>query len=73
MSTFKGLLLSQEGKAVRGEITALSDDRLPEDDTIVDVAYSTLNYKDAMILNGLGRLVRNYPHVPGIDFVGTVA
>jgi len=73
MSAFKGLLLSQEGKAVRGEITALSDDRLPEGDTIVDVAYSTLNYKDAMILNGLGRLVRDYPHVPGIDFVGTVA
>jgi len=39
----------------------------------VEVAYSTLNYKDGMILNGLGRLVRIYPHVPGIDFAGTVA
>ncbi len=38
----------------------------------VDVEYSTLNYKDGLILNGLGRLVRNYPHVPGVDFAGRV-
>jgi len=38
----------------------------------VDVAYSTLNYKDGLVLGGLGGLVRNYPHVPGIDFSGTV-
>ena len=38
----------------------------------VAVEHSTLNYKDGLILNGLGRLVRKYPHVPGIDFAGTV-
>jgi acrylyl-CoA reductase (NADPH) len=38
----------------------------------VRVEYSTLNYKDGMILQGQGRLVRQYPHVPGIDFAGTV-
>ena len=38
----------------------------------VAVECSTLNYKDGMILQGLGRLVRNYPHVPGVDFAGTV-
>ena len=70
MSEFTGLLLHLDG---RSEITALTDERLPEGDTIVDVSYSTLNYKDAMVLNCLGRLVRSYPHVPGIDFVGTVA
>ncbi|MEW5726611.1 MAG: MDR family oxidoreductase, partial [Pseudomonadota bacterium] len=41
-------------------------------DVTVRIDYSTLNYKDGMILNGLGRLVRQYPHVPGIDFAGTV-
>src|SRR5262249_58288946 len=38
----------------------------------VAVDYSTLNYKDGMILSGLGRLVRQYPHVPGVDFAGKV-
>ena len=45
---------------------------LPPGEVTVAVDYSTLNYKDGMILNGIGRLVRNYPHVPGIDFAGTV-
>jgi acrylyl-CoA reductase (NADPH) len=39
----------------------------------VDVAYSTVNYKDGLCINGLGGLVRNFPHVPGIDFAGTVS
>ena len=43
---------------------------LPAGDVTVAVEYSTLNYKDGLILHGLGRLVRQYPHVPGIDFAG---
>ncbi len=51
----------------------VSDDgALPPGDVTVAVRYSTLNYKDGMVLKGLGRLVRTYPHVPGIDFAGTV-
>ncbi len=50
----------------------LPNDRLPEGDVTVGVEYSTLNYKDGMIVQGIGRLVRDYPHVPGIDFAGTV-
>ena len=49
-----------------------STSRLPPGDVTVAVEYSTLNYKDGMILQGQGRLVRQYPHVPGIDFAGTV-
>jgi acrylyl-CoA reductase (NADPH) len=45
---------------------------LPEGDVTVAVDYSTINYKDGLVLNGLGGLVRNYPHIPGIDFSGTV-
>ena len=39
----------------------------------VEVAYSSLNYKDGLVLNGLGGLVKSYPHVPGIDYAGTVS
>jgi acrylyl-CoA reductase (NADPH) len=47
--------------------------QLPPGDVTVDVQYSTLNYKDGMILKGLGRLVRQYPHIPGVDFAGKVS
>jgi acrylyl-CoA reductase (NADPH) len=70
---FKGLLLEESGGKVSSQIATLEESALPPGDVVVDVAYSTLNYKDGMVLNGLGRLVRNYPHVPGIDFSGTVA
>lgn len=74
--TFKALLLDQpdpENKsAVTSAITELTDDRLPEGDVTVAVEWSSLNYKDGMILQGIGRLVRDYPHVPGIDLAGTV-
>ena len=71
--TFRALLLSQADKAVSSEITELDESQLPDGNVTVDVAYSTLNYKDGMILNGVGRLVRDYPHVPGIDFSGVVS
>jgi len=60
-----------DGKVVSSliDIDAAS---LPEGDVTVAVDYSTINYKDGLVLNGLGGLVRNYPHIPGIDFSGTV-
>ncbi len=69
---FKALVLDEADGKVTPSIQALGDDRLPEGDVVVAVAYSTLNYKDGMIIKGQGRLVRQYPHVPGIDFSGTV-
>lgn len=53
-------------------LVELDDDALPAGDVLVDVAWSTLNYKDGLVLNGQGGLVKNYPHVPGVDFAGTV-
>ncbi len=47
--------------------------RLPEGNVTVDVEYSTVNYKDGLCIGPGGGLVRSYPHVPGIDFSGTVA
>ncbi len=71
--TFTALLLEQdEDRKVSHSLQELSNDRLPDGDVTIAVKYSTLNYKDGMIINGLGRLVRDYPHVPGIDFCGVV-
>ena len=53
-------------------VERLEDSRLPDGDVTVAVEYSTLNYKDGLCLTTGGGLVRQYPHVPGIDFAGTV-
>jgi len=70
--TFNALLLEQADDAVSAVITELEDSQLPEGNVTVAVEYSSLNYKDGMILSGIGRLVRDYPHVPGVDLAGTV-
>lgn len=72
MSDFQALMLHESEGKVSAKLERLGDDRLPPGDVTVRVDYSTLNYKDGMILNGLGRLVRQYPHIPGIDLAGTV-
>ncbi len=70
---FKALLVEKddEGKTHAG-VRELEEDRLPEGDVTVAVEYSTLNYKDGLCIGPGGGLVRTYPHVPGIDFAGTV-
>ena len=70
--TFTALVLDQSESGLETTISQVEDDRLPEGDVTVAVDYSTLNYKDGMILQGVGRLVRDYPHVPGVDFSGIV-
>ncbi len=70
---FKAHVLTETDGKVTGALTELEESRLPEGDVTVDVEYSTLNYKDGMVLKGIGRLVRSYPHVPGVDFAGTVS
>jgi len=72
MGEFSALVLDETGGKVSSAIRRLAVSDLPAGDVTVAVDYSTLNYKDGMVLNGLGRLVRQYPHVPGIDFAGTV-
>ncbi len=70
--SIRALLLHEEGGKVVPRIESVDEDRLPPGEVTVAVECSTLNYKDGMILQGIGRLVRNYPHVPGVDFAGTV-
>lgn len=70
---FRALLVEKddEGKT-HASVQTLGEDRLPDGDVTVAVEYSTLNYKDGLCIGPGGGLVRNYPHVPGIDFAGTV-
>ena len=71
--SFRALVLREsDDRKVSSAIETLTTDDLPEGDVLVRVGYSTLNYKDGMIVNGIGRLVRTYPHVPGVDFSGVV-
>jgi len=69
---FKALLLEEKDGKVVPRVAELAEDALPSDDVTVAIEHSTLNYKDGLILQGIGRLVRQYPHVPGIDFAGRV-
>jgi acrylyl-CoA reductase (NADPH) len=70
---FNALLVQkdEDGKT-SASVTQLSDSDLPAGDVTVAVEYSTVNYKDGLCIGPGGGLVRNYPHVPGIDFAGTV-
>lgn len=71
--TFNALIVEKndEGKT-SASVQAITEDRLPEGNVTVAVEYSTLNYKDGLCVGPGGGLVRNYPHVPGIDMAGTV-
>ncbi|TVR84284.1 MAG: oxidoreductase [Rhodospirillales bacterium] len=69
---FRALILEEADGKVSHRIDTLADSTLPAGDVVVSVVYSDLNFKDGMIVKGLGKLVRRYPHVPGIDFAGVV-
>ena len=71
---FNALIVEKDeetGKTSAG-VQQISEDQLPAGDVTVAVEYSTVNYKDGLCIGPGGGLVRNYPHVPGIDFAGTV-
>lgn len=72
--SFQALLVDKDddGKT-SASIQQLDESRLPEGDVTINVEYSTLNYKDGLCVGPGGGLVRNYPHIPGIDLAGTVA
>ena len=69
---FKAIVLNQEGENFSREVKSLNRSFLKHGDVTVQVEYSDLNFKDGMILKNGGRLVKEYPHIPGIDFSGKV-
>ena len=69
---FKAIVLNQEGENFSREVKSIDKSFLKHGDVTVKVDYSDLNFKDGMILKNGGRLVKEFPHIPGIDFSGTV-
>ena len=69
---FKALILDQKGEEFTREIKTIDKSFLKHGDVTIKVDYSDLNFKDGMILKNGGRLVKEFPHIPGIDFSGTV-
>lgn len=69
---FKALLLSEEAGKVTPAIRELDEQALPPGNVTVAVEYSSINYKDGLVVSGAGGLVKRYPHVPGVDFAGKV-
>ncbi|WP_445664223.1 YhdH/YhfP family quinone oxidoreductase [Fodinibius sp. AD559] len=74
MSTFKALVVEEQsdGSFVRS-IKQWPIDKLPDHEVLVEVQYSSLNYKDALSATGNKGVTKNYPHIPGIDAAGIVA
>ena len=70
--SFKALVLNQSGENFTREIKNINKDFLRDGEVEVKVDYSSLNYKDALILRNGAKLVKQFPHIPGIDFSGSV-
>lgn len=70
---FRALVLHQDDAGTtQAEVRELTESDLPDEDVLVSVEYSSLNYKDGLAITGKGRVVREFPMVPGIDLAGTV-
>lgn len=69
---FKALVLNQDDGKTTAAVQELSHSDLPDEDVLIKVDYSSLNYKDGLAITGKGKIIRNFPMVPGIDLVGTV-
>ncbi|WP_273022891.1 MDR family oxidoreductase [Rheinheimera sp.] len=69
---FKGVLIEKDEQGYRAALRDIDDTLLMDGDTLIKVAYSTLNYKDALAITGKAPVVRKFPLIPGIDLAGTV-
>ena len=72
MSTFKAYVTTQEGKTSKTELVDFSVDQLDAGEVLINVDYSTVNYKDALSATGAGRIIRRFPCIGGIDLAGVV-
>ncbi len=72
MDKFKAYVVREENKEIVHQLEMITTDKLSEGDTLIKVAYSSINYKDMLALEPKGGVIRNYPMIPGIDLAGTV-
>ncbi|MBK5145161.1 oxidoreductase [Budviciaceae bacterium BWR-B9] len=68
----KALVLEQQDGQTLASVKGVTSEQLPEGNVTVDINWSSINYKDALAITGKGKIIRNFPMVPGIDFAGTV-
>ena len=73
MNTFRALESAKTDEGNTLSIVEKSIESLPEGELLIKVSYSSLNYKDALSASGAPGVTRNYPHIPGIDAVGTIS
>ena len=70
---FNALVLNKiEDEKATGKVEAIETSNLPDGDVLINIDYSTINYKDALAITSSSPIIKNYPMVPGIDFAGTV-
>ena len=69
---FKAIIIDNRDEKFSRDIKELDTSILKDGNVLIKVDYSSLNYKDAMILKDGGRIIRKFPFIPGIDFSGTV-
>lgn len=70
---FSAIVIDKNDDGQTASVQQVDEAQLPEGDVTIDVAYSTLNYKDGLAITGSSPVVRKFPMVPGIDLVGTVS
>ncbi|MDU2499197.1 MAG: MDR family oxidoreductase [Klebsiella grimontii] len=68
----QALILEQQDGKTLSSVQTIDASQLPQGDVTVDVQWSSLNYKDALAITGKGKIIRNFPMIPGIDFAGFV-
>ena len=69
---FKAVIIDNQNEKFTRDIREIDSSHLKDGNVLIKIDYSSLNYKDAMILKDGGRIVRKFPFVPGIDFSGKV-
>jgi len=69
---FHALVLKKDDKRTLASVEQIDEKQLPDGDVLVAVEFSSLNYKDGLAITGKGKIIRNFPMVPGIDFAGSV-
>ncbi len=72
MSSFKALVINKIDNEIIAETKPIEINDLPEGELLIQVAYSSVNYKDALACTANGGIVKSYPFIPGIDLAGTV-
>jgi len=72
MTSFDAFWVEKDEQGTRHQVITRELDDLPEGDVLIEVLYSSVNYKDAMSASGVPGVTKQYPHTPGIDAAGIV-